>query len=475
MKNYLIAFLFASFSFLIAQTNERTQSSSMVVANTISVTIGGQFPITGTFPASVTERVDQFVSRMYNQALERSLRTATDETMLEKIRKELSDYSLRGIVLKRVNGEEIILDLAKFRIDGDFKNNPYLKNDDVIIFPPNDIDRNFVSITGAVNSPGKFLFVEGDKLKNLIELARGINKAYENVNKAKIHRLSYNGENIQVIEVGINDDFLLQRGDQVVILADETQRKEFFALVLGEVIQPGYVPVTKNSTKLGEVIKQTKGFTENASLIRSRLFRGNSVTTLLEKQYGIKIDDKLLNNDKELIDRIVNYEQAMMFRMSNLVEEDQYYFEAENQYRVLNEGSAIDFSKISDENSEIYNFIVYPGDVIIIPPKRNTVYVFGQVSNPGHVKFVEGKDYLFYIDQAGGLGEYAEDEIMIIKGGSRNWIPAERNVEIEEGDYIFVPKERIKSFRTLTMELAGYFSIIGSIATVILLIVQLGK
>lgn len=475
MKNYLLAFLFASFSFLIAQTNERTQSSSMVVANTISVTIGGQFPITGTFPASVTERVDQFVSRMYNQALERSLRTATDETMLEKIRKELSDYSLRGIVLKRVNGEEIILDLAKFRIDGDFKNNPYLKNDDVIIFPPNDIERNFVTITGAVNSPGKFLFVEGDKLKDLIELARGINKAYENVNKAKIHRLSYNGENIQVIEVGIHDDFLLQRGDQVVILADETQRKEFFALVLGEVIQPGYVPVTKNSTKLGEVIKQTKGFTENASLIRSRLFRGNSVTTLLEKQYGIKIDDKLLNNDKELIDRIVNYEQAMMFRMSNLVEEDQYYFEAENQYRVLNEGSAIDFSKISDENSEIYNFIVYPGDVIIIPPKRNTVYVFGQVSNPGHVKFVEGKDYLFYIDQAGGLGEYAEDEIMIIKGGSRNWIPAERNVEIEEGDYIFVPKERIKSFRTLTMELAGYFSIIGSIATVILLIVQLGK
>lgn len=475
MRNYIIAVLFASFSFLIAQTNERTQSSSMVVANTISVTIGGQFPITGTFPASVTERVDQFVSRMYNQALERSLRTATDETMLEKLRKELSDYSLRGIVLKRVNGEEIILDLAKFRIDGDFKNNPYLKNDDVIIFPPNDIERNFVSITGAVNSPGKFLFVEGDRLKDLIELARGINKAYQNVNKAKIHRLSYDGEIIQIIEVGINDEFFLKRGDQVVILADETQRKEFFALVLGEVIQPGYVPVTKNTTKLGEVIKQAKGFTENASLIRARLFRGNSVTTLLEKQYGIKIDDQLLNNDRELVDRIVNYEQAMMFRMSNLVEEDQYYFQAENQYRVLNEGSAIDFSKISDENSEIYNFIVYPGDVIIIPPKRNTIYVFGQVSNPGHVKFVKGKDYLYYIDQAGGLGEYAEDEIMIIKGGSRNWIPAERNIEIEEGDYIFVPKERIKSFRTLTTELAGYFSIIGSIATVILLIVQLGK
>jgi protein involved in polysaccharide export with SLBB domain len=474
MKNYILTILFICASLSLAQNNERTQTTN-IIANTISVTIGGQFPITGTFSAAVTERVDQFVTRIYSQALERSLRTATDQMMLEKLKKELSDYSLRGVVLKRANGEELLLDLAKFRIDGDFKNNPYLKNDDVIIFPPNDIERNFVSITGAVNSPGKFLFVEGDKLTDIIELARGINKAYENVTKAKIYRLSYDGLNKESIEVGINDKFLLKRGDQIVVLAEETQRKELFALILGEVIQPGYVPVTKNSTKLGEIIKQSKGFTENASLTRARLFRGNSVTTLLEKQYGIKIDEKLINNDRELIDRIVNYEQAMMFRMSNLVEEDQYYFQAENQYRVLNEGSAIDFSKISDENSEIYNFIVYPGDVIIIPPKRNTIYVFGQVSNPGHVKFVEGKDYLYYIEQAGGLGEYAQDDIMIIKGGSRNWIPADRNVTIEEGDYIFVPKERIKSFRTFAMELAGYFSIIGSIATILLLIVQLGK
>ncbi|GMU96397.1 SLBB domain-containing protein [Ignavibacterium album] len=475
MKKIILILLSLNISIVYSQTTDRNQNTAFVVANTISVTIGGQFPLTGTFPASVTERVDQFVTRIYSQALERSLRTATDQVMLEKIKQELSDFSLRGILLKRSSGEEIILDLAKFRIDGDFRNNPYLKNDDVIIFPPNDMDRNFISITGAVNSPGKFLFVEGDKLKDVIELARGINQAYENVNKAKIYRLSYDGINHDVIEVDIKNDILLKRGDQVVILADETQRKEFFALVLGEVIQPGYVPVTRNSTKLGEVIKQVKGFTDNASLIRARLFRGNSVTALLEKQYSIKIDEKLLNNDRELIDRIVNYEQAMMFRMSNLVEEDQYYFQAENQYRVLNEGSAIDFTKISDENSEIYNFIVYPGDVIIIPPKRNTIYVFGQVSNPGHVKFVEGKDFLYYIEQAGGLGEYAEDEIMIIKGSSRNWIPAERNVQIEEGDYIFIPKKRIQSFRSFVMELSGYFSIVGSIATILLLIVQLGK
>lgn len=222
-------------------------------------------------------------------------------------------------------------------------------------------------------------------------------------------------------------------------------------------------------------MKSVKGFTDNASLKRSRIFRGNSITPLLERQYGIKIGDDLLNKNQELVDRIVNYEQAMMFRMSNLVEEDKYYFATENQYRVLNEGSAIDFTQVNDEKSDIYNFVLESGDVIVIPPYTKTVYVFGQVSSPGHVKFVENKNFLYYIDQAGGLGEYAEDEIMIIKGDSRNWVTATTNTIIEDGDFIFIPKERIKSFQTTINELGGYFSIVGSIATVLLLITQLTK
>ncbi len=365
--------------------------------------------------------------------------------------------------------------MEKFRLYGDFKSNPYLKNDDVIIFPPYDMDRNFFSVNGAVNTPGKFFFVEGDKLSDGILLARGLNPAYENIKNAQIKRLSYNGERQETIVVGIEDDISIQRGDQIIILADETQRKDFFVLILGEVNQPGYIPISKNNTRLGEVIKLVKGFTNNASTKRSRIFRGNSITPLLERQYGIKIGDDLLNKNAELVDRIVSYEQAMMFRMSNLVEEDKYYFEVENQYRVLNEGSAIDFTQVEDENSEIYNFVLESGDVIVVPPQTKTVYVFGQVSNPGHVKFVENKNYLYYIDQAGGIGEYAEDEIMIIKGNSRNWVIASPNVKIEDGDYIFIPKERIRSFRSTIAELGGYFSIVGSIATVLLLIVQLTK
>jgi protein involved in polysaccharide export with SLBB domain len=473
MKNLFLVWLI--FAALIYSQSSTSEKNSLLNFSGISVTIGGSFPLTGSFPALMTERVDQFVTRIYNEAVSRSLSNAQDEQMLEKLKKDINQYSLRGIKLKRSTGEEIILDLEKFRLDGDFKNNPYLKNDDVLIFPPYDMDRNFFTINGAINRSGKYSFVEGDKLSDAIEMARGLNPAYENVKYAQIKRLSYDGLSQESIQVSITDNYNLKRGDQIIILADETQRKDFFVLVLGEVNQPGYIPITKNTSKLGEIMKSVKGFTNNASLRRSRIFRGNSITPLLERQYGIKIGDDLLNKNQELVDRIVNYEQTMMFRMSNLVEEDKYYFATENQYRVLNEGSAIDFSQVTDENSDIYNFILESGDVIVVPPYTKTVYIFGQVSSPGHVKYVENKDFLYYINQAGGLGEYAEDEIMIIKGDSRNWVTATTETKIDDGDFIFIPKKRIKSFQTIVNELGGYFGIVGSVATVLLLIVQLTK
>ena len=473
MKNLFLVWLIIT-SVVFSQSTS-SEKNNLLSLSGISVTIGGSFPLTGSFPALMTERVDQFVTRIYNEAVSRSLSNAQDEQMLEKLKKDISQFSLRGIKLKRSSGEEIILDLEKFRLSGDFKYNPYLKNDDVLIFPPYDLERNFFTINGAVNRSGKYAFVDGDQLGDAIELARGINKAYENVVNVEIKRLSYDGLNQQTVTTSINDNIELKRGDQIVVLAEETQRKDFYVLVLGEVNQPGYIPITKNNTKLGEIIKAVQGFNKNASLKRSRIFRGNSITPLLERQYGIKIGDDLLNKNDELVDRIVTYEQAMMFRMSNLVEEDKYYFETENQYRVLNEGSAIDFTQVSDDKSDIYNFTVESGDVIVVPPYTKTVYVFGQVSNPGHVKFVENADYKYYIEQAGGLGEYAEEEIMIIKGDSRNWVTATQSTKIEDGDFIFIPKERIKSFQTTINELGGYFSIVGSIATVLLLIVQLTK
>jgi hypothetical protein len=196
---------------------------------------------------------------------------------------------------------------------------------------------------------------------------------------------------------------------------------------------------------------------------------------LLEQQYNIKLSEQPELEDPRFRNTILNLELALMYRMSNVIAEDSNYFNLENQLRVLTEGSSLDFRKIKDPNSDIAKYKLKNGDVIIIPPIQNSVYVFGQVLRPGHVTFIEGKDFSFYVNEASGLGELAEeDEIMVIKGGSRAWIsPIREQVLIEEGDYIYVPKENLRSFRSYVFEYSVYISLLASIAAILLSIVTI--
>jgi protein involved in polysaccharide export with SLBB domain len=456
-------------------TQDKNLKSELLGAGAISVTIGGSFPINGTFTAFITERVDEFITRMYAEAADLILKSNVDPAVYRKLREQVSNFALRGVKLIRASGEEYILDIQKFRITGDFSNNPYLRNDDIVIFPPNDISRNFFSVSGPVNRPGDFLFQEGDRLGDALELVGGINPAYDNVDSVEVSRLSYDGQVQTIFVIPADKEFSIQRGDRFRFLARETQRKNFAVTVLGEVNMPGTIPITKDNTTLYEVIQQCNWFTPNASLKRARVFSKNSLAILLEKQYGFSLKEQPDLEDAAFRNTILNLELALMLRMSNVIVDDTNYFNLENQLRILTEGSSLDFRKIEDRNSDIARYKVQNGDVIIIPPIQNSVYVFGQVLRPGHVTFIEGKDYSYYVNEASGLGELAEkDDIMVIKGGLRAWISPIRNkVEIEEGDYIYVPKQSLRTFRSYILEYSVYVSLLASIAAILLSIVTI--
>jgi protein involved in polysaccharide export with SLBB domain len=475
MKFYFILITLITFSVNLKSQilDDRFNNNSLLNTATISVTIGGTFPITGTFPALMTERVDEFISRMYAEAVDLTLKVTTDPEIYRKLKEELADFALRGITVKRTSGEELIIDLQKFRLNGDFSNNPYLKNDDVIVFPTYDIGRNFFSIYGAVNKPGTFFYIEGDKLSDALELVDGINPAYADVDSIEVSRLSYDGQTQIIFQIPVDENYKIQRGDRFRFLAKETQIRNFTVSVMGEVNVPGTIPITKNNTTLYEVIQLSGGFTPKASLKRARVYSQNSLAILLEQQYNVKLSDQPELEDPRFRNTILNLELALMYRMSNVITEDTNYFNLENQLRILTEGSSLDFRKINDPTSDIANYKVQGGDVIIIPQIQNSVYVFGQVLRPGHVTFIEGKDFNFYVNEASGLGELAEeDEIMVIKGGSRAWIsPIREEVLIEEGDYIYVPKESLRSFRSYILEYSVYVSLLASIAAILLSIV----
>jgi hypothetical protein len=65
---------------------------------------------------------------------------------------------------------------------------------------------------------------------------------------------------------------------------------------------------------------------------------------------------------------------------------------------------------------------------------------------------------------------------MVIKNLSREWLEAEENnIVLEEGDFIWVPRTSSHSFNYYVYSIGGYLGIVASAATIILLLIQLGK
>ena len=97
--------------------DNKLQNNSLLGNVTISVTVGGTFPFKGTFPALITERLDEFITRLYNEAVDLTLRTTNDPELYRKAKEQVVRFSLRGIKLKRITGEELIIDLGDQYLD----------------------------------------------------------------------------------------------------------------------------------------------------------------------------------------------------------------------------------------------------------------------------------------------------------------------------------------------------------------------
>lgn len=456
--SFIIILFFLINNFLNAQINE-SNFNNLLSNQSISVTIGGSFIINGTFQASPTERVDNFITRIFNQAKAPLLNPIKDMESFTNITEEIENVATRNIKLIRSSGETEIIDLQDFRLTGNFQNNPYLKNDDLLIFPPLDLDNQFIEISGAVNAkePLKFQFVEGDKLSDALLFAQGINSAYENVNKAQISRLTYDGEDVEDIIVDIEDDILLKSGDRIRILGDTPKRKAYKVRIRGEVKREGEIYITKNNTTLYETIKQAGGFTENADLNRAELIRGVNFLNLPSSNREIEI--------------------MLMQRMSNIDPADFTSFIIDNTLRLSRGSTVLSFQGLDDPESEDSEFIVKNGDVIYIPEKQNLVYVFGHVIDPGYIEYVDGESYKYYLEKAGGLGKFPRGEIYLIKGKTRSWIELEEdsNTLIEKGDFIWVPQEPYRDFDYYLTRVGNLAQIVGAITTVIVLIIQITK
>jgi polysaccharide export outer membrane protein len=438
-----------------SQTDTKTsQAMDIPRVNAIGVTIGGAFPVNGTFPASPMERVDQFVTRQYAAVVDLSVRRGTPTSPIRYDQggaNQPPEYPKRGIRLRRASGSAMVIDLERFRLTGDYALNPYLQNDDVLIFPDVDPRFDFVSVAGAVNKPGRIQYVAGDRLAEVVMLAGGFRPEASGTDRVMISRLDSTGMHEDTLWVSMRENPPLLRGDRLWVQPVENERRDFRVTVAGEVNKPGSIPITKNSTRIREVIARAGGFKASADKWRTELIRGANVF------------QSLFFTEQ--------FENLMMLRSSDISLEDSLVFAIDNRLRFQRGNGLIDFSKLDSAAGE---FIVRDGDYIFVPEIQNLVYVFGQVESPGYVTYVPGQEYRAYIQSAGGLIPTARDEIYLISGKSRSWSRLEEgsNNQIEPGDYIWVAKTPRRPVDFYITRIGAVAQIVGAMATLILLIKQ---
>jgi protein involved in polysaccharide export with SLBB domain len=329
-------------------------------------------------------------------------------------------------------------DMVLFYQNNDIRGNPYLSEGDRVFLRRR---KDIVSISGDVTYPGTYDFVEGDSTITLIRAAGGFTRNADST-RIVLARFSQNGtiESTTLDYSGLCST-LLQKDDRILVSRQPEYRIHRNVVVTGEVLYPGRYPITPNSTRLRTVIEMAGGFTDEALLGQSSLYR---------KRRYMKRDDEF-----EVL-------EGVPFGSLSPIEKG--FIRA--KYMGKDGMFSIDFDKLFKKDREIYDITLLDGDSIVISRKNLSVEVSGAVVMPGLVTFDEKADIKDYIEKAGGYNKRAKRlQTVVIRGNSGVWLRGSDVDNIREGDIILVPEREYKEFTKVARDVLVILSSIAAVIT----------
>jgi protein involved in polysaccharide export with SLBB domain len=329
-------------------------------------------------------------------------------------------YSLRNVTVIHSDGSSESADIVKAIALNNPDFDKYIKENDEIIVPYELEDFPTVTVAGSVRKPGIYAFKKDDDLNFLFKVSGGFADDADLDNIILINgdgisqKISVNPDLSPSENVPLYPGAILNIGRKNI----EIQQNSGLVSIIGNVKKSGNYIITPGKTKLKEAIEMAGGFSSDAYL---------PLATIIRKENKFL---SAFNPGREYYEK---------FKQTDLTMEDTIRFNIDIAYK--KPYVACDFYDLFVKNDESQNVILEDGDLITIPSNPKSVFVFGQVKNPGYINFSEGKDIEWYIERAGGFAPKADKKrARIIRGKNKVWIEQEKDVKVFAGDEIYVPK-----------------------------------
>ena len=273
-----------------------------------------------------------------------------------------------------------------------------LQNEDVLFIPTLAEHQNLRTLTidGEVIFPGTYEYAEGMTIEDLILQAGGLTDA---ASTAKIdvnrrlrdpHAVSAGLEVAKTFSFSLNDNyaidgdrsFTLEPYDIVQVRTSPAFQTPIRVTVEGEVAFQGSYTMEKKNQRLSDVIKAAGGVVDGAYIPGARLERRMTEAERARMHAVLQMARQSADGQDSIA-------------IEKIAQSNTYTVGIHLDKALANPGNTLDIELVD-------------GDRLIVPRFNHTVRISGDVNAPNTVSFEEGKNYKYFVKQAGGFGNRAK-------------------------------------------------------------------
>lgn len=275
-----------------------------------------------------------------------------------------------------------------------------LRNEDVLFVPDqkDNQEGQTLTIRGEVYEPGIYQFAHNTSIEDLVLQAGGL-KESASTEKVSVARRQKNG-GIQTYEVDLQKDFalngksnfVLEPYDEVLVKRLNGYTEKQTVRIEGEVNFQGEFSLSKQDTRISELLQMAGGLTESAAQNGVYVLRKMNDEELRIRRN--RLDEKRYQNSYSTTIRSSQMQGVTKLPISDslLVERDL----REDIYKV-----AVDIRQALKKPGSDKDLVLRDGDCIVVEKQKNTVTLTGSIPYQSTVPYVEGKTLKYYLRQGG--------------------------------------------------------------------------